>query len=76
MAKYLKLTRVIDLSLMTNSEEILHRYLDQVELGMKDIFIWTIDQTVITDMTKWSEKRGHFFTAELTIRHLSPFILD
>ena len=40
--QYIKMTIDIDLSTMTNSEEILPQYRDQLEADIKDIFIWAI----------------------------------
>ena len=53
-----KLTKEIDLSTMTNSNEILPQYHDQLETEINDIFIWTIVENAITKMTKKSEKEN------------------
>ena len=37
--QYIKMTKEIDLSIMTNSKEILPHYRDQLEIDIKDIFI-------------------------------------
>ena len=37
--QYIKMTKEIDLSIMTNSKEILPQYRDQLETDIKDIFI-------------------------------------
>ena len=37
--QYIKMTKDIDLSTMTNSKEILPQYRDQLETDIKDIFI-------------------------------------
>ena len=48
----MKMTKDIDLSTMTNHKEILLHFRDQLELEIKDIFLWKIGQTAITEMTK------------------------
>ena len=50
--QYIKMTKEIDLSTMTNNKEILPQFRDQLELEIKDIFLWAIGQTAITEMTK------------------------
>ena len=51
------MTNEIDLSTMTNNEEILPQFRDQLELEMKDIFLWAIGQPAITVMTKTVTER-------------------
>ena len=46
------MTREIDSSWITNSKEILLQYRDQLEEEIKDVFIWAIGQSAITEMTK------------------------
>ena len=48
--QYIKMTKEIDLSIMTNNMEILPQFRDQQELEMKDIFLWAIGQTAITEI--------------------------
>ena len=50
--QYIKMTKEIDLSTMTNNKEILTQYRDQLETEIKDIFIWAIGQNAITETTK------------------------
>ena len=50
--QYIKMTKEIDLSNMTNSKEILPQYSDQLETDIKDIFNWATGQNAITEMTK------------------------
>ena len=50
--QYIKMTKEIDLSIMTNSKEILPQYRDQLETDIKDIFIWAIGQNAITEMNE------------------------
>ena len=52
-----KMTKDIDLSTMTTSEEFLPQHRDQLETDMKDIFIWALDQNAITEMTKAVRER-------------------
>ena len=50
--QHIKMIKDIDLSTMTNSKEILPQYRDQLETDIKDIFIWSIRQNSITELTK------------------------
>ena len=52
LVQYIKMTKEIDLSTMTNSKETLPQYRDKLETEMKDILIWAIGQNAITEMTK------------------------
>ena len=51
------MTREIDLSKMTNSKETLPQYRDQLEEEIKDVFIWAIGQSALTEMTKTVRER-------------------
>ena len=55
--KYIKITKDIDLSQMTNSKEILPQFRDQLELEIKDTFLWAIGQGALTEMTKTVKER-------------------
>ena len=55
--QYIKMTKGIDLSIMTNNKEILPQFLDQLELEIKGIFLWAIGQTALTEMTKTVRER-------------------
>ena len=55
--QYIKMTKDIDLSTMANNKEILPQYRDQLELEIKDVFLWAIGQTAITEMTKTIRQR-------------------
>ena len=55
--QYMKMTKDLDLSTMTNSKEILPQYRDQLETEIKDIFLWAIGQNAITEMTKTVRER-------------------
>ena len=46
-----------DLSKMTNSKEILPQFREQLEDEIKDVFIWAIGQSAITEMTKTVRER-------------------
>ena len=50
--QYIKMTRELDLSKMTNSKEVLPQYRDQLEEETKDVFIWAVGQSALTEMTK------------------------
>ena len=55
--QYIKMTRELDLSKMTNSKEVLPQYRDQLEEEIKDVFIWAIGQSALTEMTKTVRER-------------------
>ena len=55
--QYVKMTQDIDITTMVNSREILPRYREQLEEDIKDIFIWAIGQTALTEMTKTVRER-------------------
>ena len=55
--QYIKMTKDLDLSKMTNNKEIKPQYRDQLETEIKDIFLWAIGQNAITGMTKMVRER-------------------
>ena len=55
--QFIKTTKDIDLSTMTNSKKILPQYHDQLEADIKYIIIWAIGQNAITEMTKTVRER-------------------
>ena len=55
--QYIKMTKDIDLSIMTNSKEILPQYREQLEMDIKDTFLWAIGQSALTEMTKTVRER-------------------
>ena len=55
--QYIKMTKDLDLSKMTNNKDILPQYRDQLETEIKDIFLWAIGQNAITEMTKTVRER-------------------
>ena len=55
--QYIKMTKDIDLSTMTNSKEILPQYREQLELEIKDTFLWAIGQSALTETTKTVRER-------------------
>ena len=55
--QYINMTREIDLSKMTNPKEILPQFREHLEEEIKDVFIWAIDQSAITEMTKTVRER-------------------
>ena len=55
--QYIKMTRDIDLSKMSNSKEILPQFRKQFEEEIKNAFIWSIGQSAITEMTKTARER-------------------
>ena len=55
--QYIKMTKDIDLSIMTNSKKILPQYREQLEMDIKDTFLWAIGQSALTEMTKTVRER-------------------
>ena len=55
--QYIKMTKDLDLSKITNNKEILPQYRDQLDTEIKDIFLWAIGQNAITEMTKMVRER-------------------
>ena len=55
--QYVKMTKDLDLSKMTNNKEILRQYRDQLETEIKDKLLWAIGQNSITEMTKTVRER-------------------
>ena len=55
--QYIKMTREIDLSKMTNSKEVLPQFREQLEDERKDVFIWAVGQAALTEMTKTVRER-------------------
>ena len=51
------MTRDIDQSQMTNSKEILPQFRDQLELEIRDTFLWAIGRSALTEMTKTVRER-------------------
>ena len=51
------MTKDLDLSTKTNSKEILPQYRDHLGREIKDIFLWVIGQSAITEMTKTVRER-------------------
>ena len=47
-----KMTQIIDLNTMTTDTEIKEEYRDELEIKMKDIFIWALGEEAVTEMTK------------------------
>ena len=50
--QYVKMTQDIDLNNMTTDKEILPEYRDELEVKIKDIFIWALGDAAVTEMTK------------------------
>ena len=46
------MTQDIDLNTMTTDKEILAEYRDELEIKIKDIFIWALGEAAVTEMTK------------------------
>ena len=64
--QYIKMTKEIELSIMTNSKEILPQYRDQLETDIKDIFTWAIGQNAITEIPVSEDEDGQGKRTELT----------
>ena len=50
--QYIKMTQNIDLNEMTTDREILPNYGDDLEHRIKDLFIWALGESAITEMTR------------------------
>ena len=87
--QYIKMTKDIDLSIMTNSKEILPQY-RELELEIKDTFLWAIGQSALTEMTKTVREREPnilplhklytlfrlHFTPERNVQHIRADFFD
>ena len=51
-AQYIKMTQNIDLNTMTTDREILENYRDDQEPLIKELFIWALGESAITEMTR------------------------
>ena len=49
--RYVKMTQDIDLTTLTNDTKSCP-YRDELEIKMKDIFIWVLGEAAVTEMTK------------------------
>ena len=50
--QYVKMTQKIDLNRMTADKEIIEDYKEELEIKIKDIFIWALGEEAVTEMTK------------------------
>ena len=50
--QYVKMTQNIDLNNMTTDKEILPEVRDELEVKIKNIFIWALGKAAVTEMTK------------------------
>ena len=50
--QYVKMTQDIDLNNMTVDKEILPEVRDELEVKIKNIFIWALGEAAVTEMTK------------------------
>ena len=48
----IKMTQNIDLNTMTTDREILENYRDDLEHRIKDLFIWALGESAVTEMTR------------------------
>ena len=46
------MTQKIDLNRMTTGKEIIEEYIEELEIKIKDIFIWALKEEAVTEMTK------------------------
>ena len=49
--QYVKMTQDIDLNNMTTDKEILPELREELEVKIKDIFIWALGEAAVTEMT-------------------------
>ena len=54
--QYVKMTQKIDLNRMTSVKEILEEYREELEIKMKDLFIWALGEEAVTEMTTSRER--------------------
>ena len=50
--QYIKMTQNIDRNIMTTDREILESYRNDLEHRIKDLFIWALGESAITEMTR------------------------
>ena len=50
--QYVKMTQKIDLNRMTTDKEIIEEYREELQIKIRDIFIWALGEEAVTDMTK------------------------
>ena len=50
--QYVKMTQDIDLNNMTTDEDILPEFREELEIKIKDIFIWALGEAAVTERTK------------------------
>ena len=50
--QYVKMTQDIDLTNMTTDKEIIPEFREELEVKIKDIFIWALGEAAVTEMTK------------------------
>ena len=50
--QYVKMTQDIDVNNMTTDNEILPEFREELEVKIKDIFIWALGEAAVTEMTK------------------------
>ena len=63
------MTQDIDLTNMTTDKEIIPEFREELEVKIKDIFIWALGEAAVTEMTKTENftlsRRETSFIAEL-----------
>ena len=50
--QYIKMTQNIDLNQMTTDREILEQYRNDLDIRIKDLIIWALGESAITEMTR------------------------
>ena len=50
--QYIEMSQIIDLNIMTTDREILQNYRDELEHRIKDLLIWALGESAITEMTR------------------------
>ena len=63
--QYVKKTQDIDLTITTNDKELLAQYREELEIKIKDIFIWALDEAAVSEMTKSPRKWQKSFLPKL-----------
>ena len=50
--QYIKITQTIDLNQITTNREILEQYRKDLDIRIKDLFLWEVGESAITEMTR------------------------
>ena len=68
------MTQNNDLNVMTNDRENPQEHRDDLEHRMKDLFIWALGESVITEMTRTARDKDPNKMETMTYIHCSGYI--